>query len=414
MEVSAIASSRKDSKGRVLRQGESQRNNGYYIYQYKDVNGIRRVIYASGLVELRKREKTVERDKDDGIDTYAGENTTLNAAFDRYIAGKFNLKQSTRTNYKYMYDKYARPAFGNRRLHQIKYSDVKAFYYSLVNERNFKLNSMEIIHTLIHPVFTMAVRDGIIRLNPASGVMAEIKRSDEWDKGTRHALTLEQQRAFMQYTANSPIYNHWLPLFTVLLGTGGRIGEVLGLRWEDLDFENRTISINHSLIYRLQDSGECENHISTPKTKAGIRMIPMMESVYQAFQQEYRRQEEEGFSTAIVDGYTGFAFTNRFGSVHIPMTINRAIKRIYEAYNEEEIQTAKKEKRQPVLIPHFSCHHLRHTFCTRFCENESNLKVIQEIMGHSDITTTMNIYAEATENKKQVAIISLESKVEIM
>jgi len=143
-------------------------------------------------------------------------------------------------------------------------------------------------------------------------------------------------------------------------------------------------------------------------------MIPMMESVYQAFQQEYRRQEEEGFSTAIVDGYTGFAFTNRFGSVHIPMTINRAIKRIYEAYNEEEIQTAKKEKRQPVLIPHFSCHHLRHTFCTRFCENESNLKVIQEIMGHSDITTTMNIYAEATENKKQVAIISLESKVEIM
>jgi len=96
------------------------------------------------------------------------------------------------------------------------------------------------------------------------------------------------------------------------------------------------------------------------------------------------------------------------------MTINRAIKRIYEAYNEEEIQTAKKEKRQPVLIPHFSCHHLRHTFCTRFCENESNLKVIQEIMGHSDITTTMNIYAEATENKKQVAIISLESKVEIM
>ena len=95
------------------------------------------------------------------------------------------------------------------------------------------------------------------------------------------------------------------------------------------------------------------------------------------------------------------------------MTINRAIKRIYTAYNEEENAKANKEHREPVLIPHFSVHNLRHTFCTRFCENETNVKVIQEIMGHADISTTMNIYAEATEKKKKEVFKNLEGKIKI-
>ena len=78
------------------------------------------------------------------------------------------------------------------------------------------------------------------------------------------------------------------------------------------------------------------------------------------------------------------------------MTINRAIKRIIRDHNRDEVKLAEKEKREPLLIRDFSVHNLRHTFCTRCCENETNLKVIQEIMGHSDISTTMNIYAEAT------------------
>jgi len=408
------AKSRKDSKGRVLRTGEYERKDGYYMYQYMDVNRERRTFYADDLPALREKEKTANRDKEDGIDGYAGATTTLNAAFDRYIGGKLELKQSTRTNYIYLYDHYIRPTFGNRKLIKIKYSDVKEFYYSLMKEYRFKPRSMESIHTIIHPTLTMAVRDNIIRNNPAAGVMGELKKSNAWGKTRRHALTLEQQQAFMRYTAKSPIYAHWLPLFTVLLGTGARIGEALGLRWQDLDFDNRLISINHNLVYRLQDSGVCENHITTPKTQAGIRTIPMIEDVYEAFMTEQCTQMETGFNSQIIDGYSGFVFTNRFGNVHVPMTINRAIKRIYEAYNKEEKERAKKEKRMPVLIPHFSCHHLRHTFCTRFCENETNLKVIQEIMGHSDITTTMDIYAEATEVKKKESLSNLEMKVQIM
>ena len=88
------------------------------------------------------------------------------------------------------------------------------------------------------------------------------------------------------------------------------------------------------------------------------------------------------------------------GNLHNPQAVNRTIKRIRENYNAEEILKAKKEKREPIIIPHFSCHHLRHTFCTRFCENETNIKVIQAVMGHANIETTMDIYAEVTDMKK--------------
>ena len=73
-------------------------------------------------------------------------------------------------------------------------------------------------------------------------------------------------------------------------------------------------------------------------------------------------------------------------------TVNLAIKRIYTAYNEQENESAKQEHREPILIRHFSVHNLRHIFCTRFCENETNIKVIQEIMGHSDISGIMESY----------------------
>ena len=79
--------------------------------------------------------------------------------------------------------------------------------------------------------------------------------------------------------------------------------------------------------------------------------------------------------------------------------------------NEEEKEAAKKEDREPLILPSFSAHNLRHTFCTRLCENESNLKVIQSIMGHSDIQTTMDIYAECTQEKKQEVMTNLNGKI---
>ena len=110
---------------------------------------------------------------------------------------------------------------------------------------------------------------------------------------------------------------------------------------------------------------------------------------------------------------SGFIFSNRFGNVHNPQAVNRAIKRIYEAYNAEEIVKAKREHREPVLIPHFSCHHLRHTFCTRMCENTTDIHTIQKIMGHANFQTTMDIYAEVTGERKHSVMKELASKLDV-
>lgn len=420
-----MAEKRKDSKGRILKEGESQRVDGRYMFQYKDAYGKRQTLYSWKLVEtdrtpkgkketisLREQEEKVKQDVKDGIRVGIGK-MTLNDMFEIYFSTKCTLKQSTRTNYRYMWDKYVRETIGKRKLFTIRKSDILHFYNDLMN-KGFKPNSMEIINTIMHPTFQMAVEDGYIRLNPTAGCMGEIKKSHDWTKPKRHALTIEQQKAFIEFTANSPIYNHWLPLFTTLLGTGCRIGEIIGLRWDDVDLKNEMISINHNLVYRVQDNGKCEFHITTPKTRNSVRVIPLLAEVKDALIRERKRQFQYGENCKVeIDGYTNFIFTNRFGNVHNPMTINRAIKRIYSAYNAEEKEKAKKEKRKPILIPHFSCHNLRHTFCTRFCENESNIKVIQEIMGHSDISTTMDVYAEATQDKKKEAFDNLEGKIRI-
>lgn len=252
-----MATSRKDNKGRKLKDGESYRADGRYQYRYSLGNGKRHTIYAQTLSELREKEKEVEEKIRSGVKTNVSK-ITLNEMFDIYMSGKTELKQSTRGNYIYMYSNYIKEELGYRKITTIKYSDIKNFYNSLIKDKNFKPNSMEIVNTILHPTFTLAVRDGYIRTNPTDGAMAEIKKSHNWEKPKRHALTIEEQEAFVEYVANSKTYNHWLTLFTVFLGTGCRVGEIVGLRWNDCDFENNTISINHNLVYRRQDNGKCE------------------------------------------------------------------------------------------------------------------------------------------------------------
>lgn len=410
-----MAKTRKDLRGRALRKGEMQRSSDKrYAYSYTDPLGRRKYLYANDLVTLREKEAQLMKDQLDGLDIYVAGKATVNFVFDRYMSLKNNLRQTTRSNYLYMYDRFVRDTFGNKKIADIKYSDVLQFYYYLLEKQELQINTLESIQTLLHPTFQLAVRDEIIRNNPTNGVMSEVKKGSGQTTGVRHALTVPQQRAFMEYMANHPIYFHWWPVFTILLGTGCRIGEALGLRWDDLDYEKRTISINHSLVY--YPTGEERTsvmHISKPKTDAGIRIIPMLDSVKDAFEMLYEEQKENGWSEVEIDGMTGFIFCNRFGNVPNPQSVNRTIKRIIASYNAGEEVDAKKERREPVIIPNFSAHHLRHTFCTRLCENETNLKVIQSVMGHKDIQTTMDIYAEATEEKKQESFEKLAATMNI-
>ena len=267
---------------------------------------------------------------------------------------------------------------------------------------------------VLHQVFAVAVDDEYIRVNPTDGVLTAIKAAHQYETPKRHALTLPQQQAFLNFIKKTPKFQHWLPMFTFMLGTGCRISETVGLCWGDIDFESGFITIQHNLVYHDHEVGGCYFTMSTPKTAAGKRAIPILPEVRKALEQERTNQQElELVCEYEIDGISDFVFLNRFGQPQNPQTVNRAIKRISVAYNEAELEKAEKEKREPQLLPPFSCHNLRHTFCTRLCENETNLKIIQDIMGHKDISTTMEIYAEATKEAKAHSFANLNGKLGI-
>lgn len=148
-----------------------------------------------------------------------------------------------------------------------------------------------------------------------------------------------------------------------MLGTGCRIGEGLGLRWEDIDFEKSLISINHSLTYYpISEDRTTEFHIHKPKTDAGIRTIPLLDSVRDALDILREEEDSNGSNEQEVDGYSGFIFQNRFGTLPNPASVNRTIKRIVNSYNADERLNAAREGREPLMLPEFSCHHLRHPY----------------------------------------------------
>lgn len=409
---------RKDGKGRALRKGEQYHKSegrSRYSYCYTDPFGKRKYIYSTSLAKLREREEQLIKNQMDGLDVYVAGSATLNYVFDRYISTKTELRSTTRSNYLYTWDHYVRDGFGKKKIGEVKYSDVLYFYNHLVTKRGLQINTLESINTVLHPTFQLAMRDDIIRKNPTDGAYAEIKKRNGGSRKTRHALTVEQQRSFMQYVANNPIFYVWYPFFTLLLGTGCRIGEAIGLRWDDVDMEKRLIDINHSLTYyaRREDTFVCEFRVSEPKTEAGMRTIPMIEQLYLVLLQEYESQTEKGFCINVVDGMTNFIFTNRFGNPHNLASVNRVIKRIVDAHNSEEEIKAKRQKRGPVMLPRFSCHIFRHTFASRFCENETNVKVIQQVMGHSDVSTTMNIYAEVNQSTTKESLENLARNLDV-
>lgn len=240
-----------------------------------------------------------------------------------------------------------------------------------------------------------------MRNNISDNALKELKQARNLFTEKRKALTIQEQEIFLDFLRKSNMYRHWYPIFALMVGTGLRVGEAVGLRWNDVDFDNSTISVNHTLIYYNHAKGGCYFGINTPKTRAGERTIPMIESVREAILQEKEYQREAGIKcTARVDGFTDFIFVNRFGNTQHQGTLNKALRRIIRDCNQEILDKAK-DKDNVILLPNFSCHTLRHTFTTRLCESGINIKVIQSVLGHSDVSTTLDIYADVTKDLKK-------------
>lgn len=398
---------RKDNKRRVLKEGEYQRSSGTYEFKWRDKRGNRHSISAVTLEELREKELDVLRDVLDGVKVDKN-NLTVNDLYNSWIQLKRGLKENTFSNYKYMYKMFVEPDFGKNRITDLKRSDVRGFYNFLAEEKHVQINTIDSIHTVLHQVLEIAVEDDYLRYNPSDNALKELKKAVNFEAEKRRALTVSEQEIFEAFLRKKGQYHRWYPVFTVMLWTGMRVGEITGLRWCDIDLEEGSINVNHTLVYFDKRAEErCTFAINTTKTKAGERSIPMLPKVKEAFLMEKEYQRECGVkSESVVDGYRDFIFVNRFGNVQHQGTLNKALRRIIRDCNFEILD--KNKQNDVIILPKFSNHSLRHTFTTRMCEAGVNIKAMQEILGHADAETTMDIYAEATKELKKSELINFE------
>lgn len=389
---------RYDSKGRVLRTGESQRADGMYLYRSM-VDGKSVTLTSSSLSGLRKKIDDLDKKLDQGVDI-SKQNVTLNTIADKYMESKSKTVQiTTLETMTAMYDNYVRQKFGKRALADIKRSHVKDLYLDLISgEKKLSVSTVSRLNTIIKPMFEMAVNDDIIPKNPAKGVISEIKAETKSTTKKVPALTEEEQYEFVDYILKMKKHQHIKGLLIFLLGTGCRIGEAVGLQWENVDFEKETIEINHAVGYLRKKTAD-RQFIKGTKSESGNRTIPMLEEVKQALLDERERQEMKGFVQPVIDNHTDFVFLSEKGTIFTRENVSTQIKQIVREHNKEYPDNK---------LPEFTTHQLRHTFATRLCRNCSDMKSIQKALGHKDISTTMNIYADATTDGVTESVKSLE------
>lgn len=385
---------RKDNKGRVLQKGESQRKDGRYVYQYQDISGKRKSVYANTLSDLRKQEKQINRDLEDNIDT-TGAEITLNEQFDKYISLKKQMRNSTKQNYIDLWNGNLREnVLGKKKLCDIKKSDILRFYNSL-SERGLKYSTIKTFNCMISPCLDLAVDDDIIRKNPCNGCLSEFSR----DADERISLTAQEQEVFLDFIRQSNVYSAHYPLVVFMIGTAARCGEVIGLTWNDVDFKKKEISINHQLIYKKSETSY-GFYAESPKTDSGVRIIPMTTEVYKALIEQRQSQLTKGWRTCVeINGYSDFVFSTKNKNPIMPSAVNNLLLNIVNKYNSTG---------REIALPHISAHNLRHTGCTRMAEAGVDPKVLQYIMGHSKISVTMDIYNHISPERNRKEMDKLE------
>lgn len=373
---------RKDSKGRVLKTGESQRKDGRYCYRYKALNGERKYIYDMDLNSLREKERQINRDIEDGI---CSNDITMNECFDRYMKTKVDLREGTRHKYNLEYDRWIRKTwFGNKLISKLKKSDVLLFYKE--KSETLANGTIRCLHKYIHSALEMSVDDDLIRKNPANNCI-----KDYMENNPKEAMTKEDTLKFLEYAENLDTGHNYLLAVKIMLGTGLRVGEVTGITWDDVDFKSKTINIDKQFTL-IAGGGKHEYHISKPKTESGIRKVPMSDDVLEMMHQHKKDTYFQSLKYGTnVDGYKGFVFHTRTGLPILANRINDYLSKTVNSYNETH-----EDK-----LPKISCHTMRHTFCTRMAELGINPKSLQYIMGHSSYKTTADVYITETENHAQ-------------
>lgn len=386
-----MSEKRKDSKGRLLKPGEGQRQDGKYYYRYNDIYGNRKTVYSWRLVvtdsipagktdkvPLREQERQINRDLDDGL-VIPNKKITLDDLFSIHMNMR-RLANSTRENYLYMWERYIH----NSVLAQLDIKDIRkshiSVFYKTMSDHGLSNGTIQILHKMIYPALQVAVEDELIRKNPANGCCKDYNGA----RYKKYALSRQEQEYFltlfdkyeMKYRGKYKL------LFKVMFGTACRIGEIIGLTWNNVDMKNRLIVIDHEILFRKMD-GKIRFYAGNVKTENGKRIIPMTEEVYECF----LRLRENRFryrSTLEVDGYSDFVFVARAGTPLYPANLNKMLKRLIEKNNQDETKM--------MDLPHISNHIFRHTACTRMAEAGIDPRALQYFMGHGNLKEIMKTY----------------------
>ena len=394
-------SERRDNKNRKLWTGESQDKDGRYVYKYTDAFGKRKALYSWRLTEadatpkgkrkdlsLREKEKLLQKEVSDGIVPDGGNMTVLELV-KRYVSQKRGVRHNTEANYKFVINIIAKEPFGQKRIDKVKLSDAKAWLIKLQDDGS-GYSSIHTIRGVVRPAFQMALDDDLIRRNPFEFQLSTVVVNDSV---TREAITRKQERQFLDFIKNDKHFCRYYDGIYILFHTGLRISEFVGLTISDIDFENRRINVDH----QLQRKRNMEYIIEETKTDAGVRQIPMTDDVYDCFQRIIANRKKPKVEP-MIDGKIGFLYLDKNEMPMVALHWEKYFQHIREKYNSiYKVQ-------MPIITPHVC----RHTFCSNMAKSGMNPKTLQYIMGHSDISVTLNTYThvkfeDAEEEMKKVA-----------
>lgn len=393
-------SDRRDNKNRKLWTGESQDKDGRYVYKYTDAFGKRKALYSWRLTEadaapkgkrkdlsLREKEKVLQKEVSDGIVPDGGNMTVLELV-KRYVSQKRGVRHNTEANYKFVINIIAKEPFGQKRIDKVKLSDAKAWLIKLQDDgRGY--NTIHTVRGVIRPAFQMAMDDDLIRRNPFEFQLCTVVVNDSV---TREAITRKQERQFLDFIKNDKHFCRYYDGIYILFHTGLRISEFVGLTIADIDFKNRKINVDH----QLQRKRNMEYIIEETKTEAGVRQIPMTDDVYECFQRIVANRKKPKVEP-LIGGRTGFLYLDKNEMPMVALHWEKYFQHIREKYNSiYRVQ-------MPTITPHVC----RHTFCSNMAKSGMNPKTLQYIMGHSDISVTLNTYThvkfeDAEEEMKKV------------
>jgi integrase len=368
-------SSRKDSKGRVLRTGECQRKDGTYEYRYKEPEtNKRRSVYAPTLKELREKETQISREIERGVRYHEG-NITVAELMKRTLELKKNLRKSTQYHYTTALATFSKYSLANMKIREVKATDCKNFVVQM-QEDGYAYGTINTIVAMCKEAFNAAVDDDLIFKSPWKFKLRNVIKDETVKK---KGLTTEETKNLIELLYTDVVSMRYKDVVLFLLETGMRIGEFCGLTVADFDFDNRQVVIERQLV--RDEHGNM--YIAPPKTEAGNRTIWLTDLAIESAKSIIACRNPSNVKELSVDGISGFLTLTPEGSPKCPYLYVQAFRKMKNRY-------VKRFGTNIVLTPHI----LRHTFATRASEAELTIKSLVYAMGHTTAQMSLDRYAD--------------------